>query len=601
MTTHVNSVVGEVCKSVGNDPTRLMDVARAIQSRLGCVSPEAMDEIHRALGVPRLTVQSLVSFYSFLSEEPKGRIVIRLCDDVVGRLAGYDRVARAFSEELGISVGQTTPDGAFTLERTACIGMSDQEPAALVGDVPVTELSTDRAREVVVELRAHMTPERLVRKLGDGHNAHELVRSMVRSNIRAAGPIVITKTNRGEAIRKATAMSPAEVIRAVKAARLRGRGGAGFPTGIKWEMTRAAPGDRKFVVCNADEGEPGTFKDRVLLTELPDRVFAGMTIAGYAIGAKEGVLYLRGEYAYLRRYLEDVLARRRADGLLGLGIAARNSCDFDIRIQMGAGAYVCGEETALLSSCAGERGDPRNRPPFPAQSGHLGCPTVVNNVETLACVTRILEAGPGTFSEHGSKQSAGTKLLSISGDVGGPGVYEVPFGIKVSEVLALCDGRDAIAIQVGGPSGRMIAPADFHRTICYDDVSTGGAFVVFGPGRNLIEIASWYMEFFEDESCGYCTPCRVGNVLLRQGLERVLGGRGEPADLSQFEQIARTMKAASRCGLGQTSANPVITSLASFRPLYESLVQEHPHGFRRSFDLDSAVAEAERIRAGGRK
>jgi [NiFe] hydrogenase diaphorase moiety large subunit len=233
------------------------------------------------------------------------------------------------------------------------------------------------------------------------------------------------------------------------------------------------------------------------------------------------------------------------------------------------------------------------------QRGYLGRPTVVNNVETLACVTRILEAGPATFSEHGSKQSAGTKLLSVSGDVGRAGIYEVPFGIKVSEVLAMCEGRDAEAIQIGGPSGRMIGPADFTRTICYDDLATGGAFVVLGPGRNLVEIARHYTEFFEDESCGYCTPCRVGNRLLRQGLERILAGRGEPADLERLEEIARTMKAASRCGLGQTSFNPVMTSLASFRPLYESLVKEDPQKRRRSFDLEGATAEARRIRAGG--
>jgi [NiFe] hydrogenase diaphorase moiety large subunit len=223
----------------------------------------------------------------------------------------------------------------------------------------------------------------------------------------------------------------------------------------------------------------------------------------------------------------------------------------------------------------------------------------VNNVETLACVTRILEAGPATFSEFGTKQSAGTKLLSISGDVGRAGVYEVPFGIRLREVLSLAQGRDATAIQLGGPSGRMLGPADFDRTICYDDLATGGALVVFGPGRNPIQIARMYMEFFEDESCGYCTPCRVGNVLLRQGLERVLAGRGEPSDLAQFEAIARTMKATSRCGLGQTSFNPVLTSLASFRGLYESLVEEHPQQFRRSFDLAGATAEAARIRAGG--
>jgi [NiFe] hydrogenase diaphorase moiety large subunit len=596
MTPSVDGVVREACQSVGHDPTRLMDVARAVQARLGGVPPAAIEAIHRELRVSRAQVRSLVSFYAFLDEAPGARHVIRVCDDVVDRLAGYDRVARAFADELGIPVGGVTADGAFSLQRTACIGMSDQAPAALVGDVVVTDLSAERARQVVAELRAHGDPQRLVKRLGDGNNAHPLVRAMVRNNIRQAGPIVMSEQKRGEAIRKAAALSPVEVIRAVKTARLRGRGGAGFPTGIKWEMARAAPGARKFVLCNADEGEPGTFKDRVLLTEWPDRVFAGMTIAGYAIGAREGVLYLRAEYAYLRAFLEDVLARRRADGLLGRDVPRRGS-EFDIRIQMGAGAYVCGEESALIESCEGRRGDPRNRPPFPAQRGYLGCPTVVNNVETLCCVTRILEAGSAAFSELGSRQSAGTKLLSISGDVSRPGVYEVPFGTPIQDVLALCGGRDATALQVGGPSGRMVGPADFERTICYDDVATGGALVVFDSSRNPLEIAHAYMEFFEDESCGYCTPCRVGNVLLRKGLEKVLAGRGEPADLEQFEQIARTMKAASRCGLGQTSFNPVLSSLQSFRYQYETLVAEAPSGRRRGFDLDGAVAEATRLRA----
>ncbi|MCM2254159.1 MAG: NAD(P)H-dependent oxidoreductase subunit E [Vicinamibacteria bacterium] len=599
MTTSVDTVVREACVSVGHDPTRLMDVAREVQARLGCIPPAAVDAIHHDLHVSRAQVQSLVSFYAFFDDHPTSQITIRVCDDVVDRLAGYDRVAKAFADELGVTIGQTTADGAISLQRTACIGMSDQAPAALVGNVVVTDLSAERARQVVAELRAHRDPQRLIKKLGDGNNAHPLVKAMVRNNIRQAGPIVMSEPRRGEAIRKAAALSPAEVIRAVKTARLRGRGGAGFPTGIKWEMARAAPGARKFVVCNADEGEPGTFKDRVLLTEWPDRVFAGMTIAGYALGAREGILYLRAEYAYLRAFLEDVLARRRSDGLLGRDVMPRRGFEFDIRIQMGAGAYVCGEESALLESCEGRRGDPRNRPPFPAQRGYLGCPTVVNNVETLCCVTRILDAGSAAFSELGSRQSAGTKLLSVSGDVSRPGVYEVPFGTPIQDVLALCGGRDATALQVGGPSGRMVGPADFERTICYDDIATGGALVVFDSTRNPLEIAHAYMEFFEDESCGYCTPCRVGNVLLRKGLEKVLAGRGEPSDLEQFEQIAKVMKAASRCGLGQTSFNPVLSSLQSFRYQYETLVAEPAQGRRRGFDLDVATAEAARIRAGG--
>jgi [NiFe] hydrogenase diaphorase moiety large subunit len=597
--TATTSAITRIVESVGRDPTRLLDVAREVQAQLGCVSPESAGIIAAQLGIHESTVRSLVSFYSFLSSKPKGKVVIRLCDDVPDRMAGFDRVARAFAEELGIGFGETTPDGRFTLERTACIGMCDQAPAALFNETVVTELSSDKAREIVARLQADPDPNHLVAKFGRGNNSHDLVRSMVRNNIQLEGPLVLAPENRGEALRKALAISPAEVIRALKTARLRGRGGAGFPTGMKWDFARSAPGERKFVICNADEGEPGTFKDRVLLTERPDRVFAGMTIAGYAIGAKEGILYLRAEYAYLRRFLEYKLEQRRSDGLLGRSIKGRAGIDFDIRIQMGAGAYVCGEETALINSCEGLRGDPRNRPPFPAQQGFLGCPTVVNNVETLACVTRILETGCASFGEYGSKQTSGTKLLSISGDVRSPGIYEVPFGISLREVLDLAKGTDAIAVQVGGPSGRMVGPADFDRKICYDDLATGGALTVFGPGRDLIAIARTYLAFFADESCGYCTPCRAGNVLLEQVLDRILGGRGEPADLKQIEEIALAMKTMSRCGLGQTSANPALTSLQNFRALYEARVKPAEKGRRRSFDLEAAVAVAQRIRTGG--
>jgi [NiFe] hydrogenase diaphorase moiety large subunit len=473
--------------------------------------------------------------------------------------------------------------------------MCDQAPAALVNDVVVTELSSDAARRIIRELRKHMDPDRLVTRMGDGNNAHELVRAMVLNNIRKAGPIIFTPCNRGEAIRKALAITPAEVIRAVKTSRLRGRGGAGFPTGMKWEFTRAAPGDRKYIVCNADEGEPGTFKDRVLLTEKPDRVFAGMTIAGYAVGAEEGILYLRGEYAYLRAFLEHTLEKRRQDNLLGRDIFGKAGFNFDIRIQMGAGAYVCGEETALLSSAEGLRGDPKNRPPFPAQKGFLGRPTVVNNVETLCCVTKILEEGPASFCEVGSPGSPGTKLLSISGDCRRPGVYEVPFGIKLHDVLKLAGAEDAIAVQVGGASGQMVSPAEFGRTICYDDLATGGSLMVFGPERNILDVAAAFLDFFIEESCGYCTPCRAGNVLLKERLERVLAGHGEPADLEYLQDLGTTVKTMSRCGLGQTSANPVLTTLKNFRATYNALVRKPENGRQPTFDLSAAVGEAERI------
>ncbi|MFG0283117.1 MAG: NAD(P)H-dependent oxidoreductase subunit E [Phycisphaerales bacterium JB039] len=592
MTDSLARIVREACESFERDRTRLLDIIRAVQSGLGHVPPDAIDAIAKWVGVPRVEVEGVVTFYAFFSSAPQGRIVIRLCDDVLDRMAGYDEVRAGFEAALGVRLGQTTPDGAITLKRTSCIGMCDQAPAALINDVVVTRLTRDDTRRIVTELQEHGEPARLVRRFGDGNNAHPLVRAMVNNNLRIPGPIIFSPEVRGEAIRKALAMSPAEVIRAIKTARLRGRGGAGFPTGIKWQFARAADGDRKFVICNADEGEPGTFKDRVILTERPDRVFAGLTIAGYAIGAREGILYLRAEYAYLLPFLEDVLQRRRADGLLGRRISGKEGFDFDISIRLGAGAYICGEETALINSCEGRRGEPRNRPPFPAQHGYLGCPTVVNNVETLACVTRILESGPAAFSECGTPESSGVKLLSIAGDCTRPGVYELPLGVSLGAVLEMCGGENAAAVQVGGASGVMVGAGEFHRRICYDDLATGGAIMVFGPERSVPEIVSHFMAFFAEESCGYCAPCRIGNVLLKERLERIVQGRGEPDDLDDLRHLGQVVKATSRCGLGQTSPNPVLSSLASFRPDYEALLRRPRDGARRSFDLSGAVLDA---------
>jgi [NiFe] hydrogenase diaphorase moiety large subunit len=587
-------VIKDICQAYGNDRARMMDIVRAVQEIYGCVLGEALEVIAAQVGAHRVEVESMASFYAFLSSRPKGRVAIRLCDDVVDEMFGTERVAAALEEELGIRFGETTPDGAISLERTPCIGMGDQAPAALVNEVVVTELNGDKARELVRGLRKHMDPQRLVRGLGDGNNAHPLVQAMVQNNIRRRGPVVLAEMSPGEALRKALAMSPAEVIRGVNTARLRGRGGAGFPTGMKWDFTRRAAGDRRYVICNADEGEPGTFKDRVILTECPDLVFEGMTIGGYAVGASEGIVYLRAEYAYLRAFLEDVLRRRRNQGLLGRGAGGKEGFDFDIRIQIGAGAYICGEETALISSCEGLRGDPKNRPPFPAEKGYQDHPTTVNNVETFCCVARILEKGPGWFAQIGSKGSPGTKLLSVSGDCKGPGVYEVPFGITVRELLGMVGAVDAAAVQIGGASGQMIGPDEFERTICYDDLATGGSVMVFGPERDLLHVAIRFLEFFVEESCGYCTPCRVGNVLLHDGLRRLRGGRLTAVDLACLEETAAAIRVASRCGLGQTSPNPLASGLKAFRPLFEQrLAPQHPEGWQPAFDLATAVRSAE--------
>lgn len=595
MTEALKASIEAICQACENDRTRMMDIVRSVQEKHGHVSSEAMSLTASQVNSHRVEVESVVSFYSFLSDKPKGSIVIRLCNDVIDKLQGFEEVAQVFKDELGVGFGETSADG-ITLEETPCIGLCDQAPAAMVNEVLVKELTPHRARKIVAELREHKTPERLVTRFGDGINAHELVRAEVHNNIRQRGPVIFADWTKGAGLKKAMSLSPQEVIRDVKVSRLRGRGGAGFPTGMKWEFTRNAPGTKKVIICNADEGEPGTFKDRVLLTERAEMVFEGMAIAGYAIGATEGILYLRGEYAYLRPYLEHMLNEMRTDKLLGKGIKGKAGFDFDIRIQMGAGAYVCGEETALISSCEGLRGDPKNRPPFPAQKGYLDKPTSVNNVETFCCVSRIMSEGAGWFNGMGSKGSPGTKLLSISGDCRRPGVYELEFGIPMREVLKLVGAQDAYAVQIGGPSGQLIGHDQFDEIICYDKLATGGAMMVFGPQRKILDIVSEFLDFFVEESCGYCTPCRVGNVLLKERIDRIRAGRGVTSDLTYLKQLGEAIKLSSRCGLGQTSPNPVLSSLKNFASVYEGMVTEDDNsGLLKGFDLASAVSQAEQL------
>ncbi len=589
--------VKEICSAYSCDSSRMMDILRDIQKRFGCVPEEVIDLIAGQVDVARVEVDSTVSFYAFFSKTPKGEVVIRLCNDIIDRMNGSDVIAEVFSRELGIEFGETTPDNKITLEYTPCIGMCDQAPSALVNEVVITDLSSDKVRSIVKTLKETGDPLKLVSRLGDGFNAHHLVKSMVHNCIRRKGKVVFAfaDCDPNAGLEKAISMSPVEVINVIKNARLRGRGGAGFPTGMKWEFTRGAEGNKKHVICNADEGEPGTFKDRVILTELSNLLFEGMTIAGYAIGAENGILYLRGEYAYLYDFLASVLNFRRKKGFLGSNILGKPGFNFDIRIQMGAGAYICGEETALISSCEGSRGDPKNRPPFPAQKGYLSSPTCVNNVETLCCVVRILDKGAAWFAEMGSMGSAGTKLLSISGDCQSPGVYEFPFGISVRELLREVGAINAVAVQIGGPSGQMIGEDDFDRTICYDDLATGGSVMVFGSERNILEAVKCFMDFFTEESCGYCTPCRVGNVLLKRCLENIIAGKGEPSDLDYLKDLGETIKTASRCGLGQTSPNPILTTLQNFRPVYEALVHEAKDGCRPSFDIHAVLKDAQNI------
>lgn len=584
-----------ICAALGHDRHRLLDILLDIQKRDRWISTGAMGQVARELGLTRIEVEGVASFYSFLSLTPGGRIAIRLCDDIADRYAGADAALRILEEELGIKVGQTSGDGRFSLDRTPCIGMCDQAPAAMVNDVILTRLTPDRAREVARALRAGKRPQDLITPDFDDLTPHQRATAAVADGVRQSGAVLLGPVPPEAGLRRAAVMEPDRIIDQVIASGLRGCGGAGFGTGTKWRMAASTPADRRFVICNADEGEPGTFKDRVLLTDRADLMVEGMTIAARAIGAREGLIYLRGEYAYLLDHLQSVLDRRRAGGLLGRDILGVPGLDFDLRIQLGAGAYICGEEGALISSCEGLPGEPKTRPPYPATRGYLGCPTVVNNVETFCNAARILDQGPEWFHAMGIPGSHGTKLFSVSGDCARPGVYELPHGVVLRDLLALAGAEDAAAVLVGGPSGTMIGRDGFHRRLAFDDLSTGGAVIVFSGARNILEIVEYYMSFFVHESCGYCTPCRVGNVFLQKAIQKFRAGHADASDIAYLRDLSATIIETSRCGLGKTSPNPVLSTLDNFPLVYGAVTRGAEDGMQASFDIQSAIETARGI------
>lgn len=592
MALGADKTIQAVVTRYGGDATRLMDVLIDVQDELGFLSHETAAIIARTLGIPQVDVEQTVSFYHFFARAPRGTYAVYLNDSVVAEFYGRAEVAAAFEAAAGCRFGETSADGVVGLFHTACIGMSDQEPAALINGQVFPKLTPAQARELVAGMRAGKTVAELKGDTcGDGQNAHPLVRARVKNHVRRRGPTVFGDYRPGEALEKVVALSSAEVIAAVKSASVRGRGGAGFPTGMKWEFARRAPGDVKYVFCNADEGEPGTFKDRVILTERPQMVIEGMAIAAYAVGARQGILYVRNEYRYLRDYLEHVLADMRRQNWLGALIAGKAGFNFDVSIQFGGGAYVCGEESALIESAEGKRGEPRDRPPFPVEKGYLQKPTVVNNVETLCSVVKVMLHGPDWYNRLGTEQSKGTKVLCVSGDCDHSGIYEVEWGFSVNDVLKMAGARDVQAVQVGGPSGSCIGPDEFDRVLAYEDLATGGSFIVIGSQRDLLkDVVLNFARFFREESCGSCVPCRALTGMAQVVLERIIAGHGTAEDVERLQAWQKIMRH-NRCGLGQTALNPIVTTIKNFRPLYEGRLSQGDPRFVPSFDLAAAVRD----------
>lgn len=585
----MNKTVDAIIKKYSADKTRLMDILIDTQDAFGFIKKSAADQIATTLDISSVDLEQTISFYHFFSTKSRGEYSIYLNDSAVANMYGRNDVAKAFEKEAGCKFGEVTGDGLIGLFNTSCIGMNDQEPAAIINGTVFTRLTRFRVKEIIQDIRDGVKVEDMFQaSYGDGNNSLELIHAVVNNHIMKKGPVLSSDYTSGEAIKKIIALNPEDVIEEVKLSNIRGRGGAGFPTGLKWDFCRKAHGDRRYVFCNADEGEPGTFKDRVIMTERPRLLFEGMAVAAYAIGAIEGILYLRYEYKYLQKFLESILEEMRHKQLLGKDIGGKKGFDFEIRIQFGAGAYVCGEESALIESAEGKRGEPRDRPPFPVEKGYLQQPTIVNNVETLCSVVKVILKGGEWYKGFGTIESTGTKLLSVSGDCRYPGVYEVEWGFSVTDILEMVGAEQVQAVQVGGPSGRCIGPNDFERILGYEDLSTGGSMIIINNRRDILkDIVLNFTDFFIEESCGSCTPCRILPVLMKDKLLKIIEGKGVMQDLMDIERWSTIIKS-SRCGLGHTALNPILSTLKNFRYLYLDKIQKEVE-FDTGFRLDEAT------------
>jgi [NiFe] hydrogenase diaphorase moiety large subunit len=581
-----------ILESYHSDKTRLIDMLWDIHRLYGYLPPEAIRALATGLNMSEHDVRETSTFYHFFHHQPAGKHKIYLSSTVIAKMNGYQDVLDALIKETSANINSVSDNGTFGLYETSCIGLSDQEPAMMIDDVVFTRLTPNKISDIITRLKQGQSPEKIANPQRLANNTLAYVENLVESNIRQSGSVFFKQQNDYRAmLERCIALTPTDVITATSTSKLRGRGGAGFSAGLKWKLCREAPGATKYVICNADEGEPGTFKDRVLLTKSPKQVFLGMVAAAYAIGSKEGIIYLRAEYIFLKKYLEHQLQQLRDDKLLGDNILGRDDFSFDIRIQMGAGAYICGDESALIESCEGKRGTPRIKPPFPVQQGYLNMPTSVNNVETFAAVYNILDNGALWYEAMGTKDSTGTRLLSISGDCEKAGIYEIEWGTTLNQVLAQIGADDPWAVQVSGPSGECLSVAkDGNRQFCYSDLSCNGSLMVFNRQRDLLDIVKDFMAFFVDESCGICTPCRAGNVDLHHKIERVIAGRATQQDLDDMISWGNIVRHTSRCGLGATSPKPILTTLNKFPELYQQklVVQQGP--LLPSFDMAAALS-----------
>jgi NADH:ubiquinone oxidoreductase subunit F (NADH-binding)/(2Fe-2S) ferredoxin len=517
---------------------------------------------------------------------------------ICGGTSCSDKQSEALADNLKLELEANALENDIKVVRTGCFGLCNLGPVVKIvpGDVIYTKVTPDDAREIVSE---HIMKGNKVERLlysdpsGKTKSSTEkelsVYKKQLRIVLRNCG--IIDPENIEEAIahdayealgKVLTEMKPLDVIKIIKDSGLRGRGGGGFPTGLKWEIAYKNKSDEKFVVCNADEGDPGAFMDRSVLEGDPHAILEAMAICGYSIEAHKGLIYIRAEYPLAVARLKTAISQAREYGLLGKDIMG-TGFDFDIDIRYGAGAFVCGEETALIHSMEGMRGEPTVKPPFPAESGFMGKPTNVNNVETFACISPIILKGASWFSATGTEKSKGTKVFALAGKINNVGLVEVPMGTTLREVIfeiggGIRKGKKFKAAQTGGPSGGCLTekhldtPIDFDNLTAAGSMMGSGGLIVMDEDDCMVSVAKFFLEFTVEESCGKCSPCRIGNKRLHELLEHITKGKGTLADLDRLKNMSYVIKDTSLCGLGQSSPNPVLSTLENFRDEYEAHV-----------------------------
>jgi NADH-quinone oxidoreductase subunit F len=549
----------------GRKRDALLPLLHEAQAVYGWLPAQVQEAISHTLHVPLSDIHGVIEFFTMFYNEPTAPHVIRVCEDPACSLAGGKAVMAAIEAQLGLKAGETSADGSITYEHVPCLGMCELAPAALNGERPAGELTP----EAVDAFLAGTYPEPKARVHGSP------LLTLKRVGKVDPGSLADYETQGGyQGLRKAVAMTPEELIEQIDASGILGRGGAMFPLGNKWRFTRGAPGEpsQKHIVVNADESEPGTFKDRCLLEEDPFAVIESTTLAAYAVGAENGWIFVRGEYPRSFARLREAVAQAREAGYLGQNILGREGFNFDIEVRLSAGAYICGEETALFEAIEGKRGFPRIKPPFPTTHGLFQQPTAINNVETLVAALVALDMGVEEWKMLGTDDSPGTKLFCLSGHVQKPGIYEIPFGVSIAELIELAGGvpggKSIQAVLMGGAAGAFIGPDKLDMPLTYEDSrSTGipigsGVVMVFDETADLRQALYELSRFFAHESCGKCFPCQLGTQRQMEILDRIANNGGARAeDMQTLLDVGFTMTQTSLCGLGQTAASAVVSAV----------------------------------------